>query len=136
MKHYKLNSENFNVSEHIPEKPGVYAIIALDENDKPLELNRIFDFDMSGTLYIGKSENLRKRITNMRRAFLPNFKSTKHIGVRRYQSIKKFAEKFPIDNLAITIELARENETAFDLEKRKFRVYEKFFGERPPLNRQ
>jgi hypothetical protein len=33
------------------------------------------------------------------------------------------------------IELSKENEKALELEAEKFRIYEKFMGERPILNR-
>jgi excinuclease UvrABC nuclease subunit len=136
MKHYKLIDETFIVLKTIPDKPGIYKIVALNEDDLPMNINRVLDTDQSGTLYIGKAENLRKRIANLKRAFLPEYKSTKHIGARRFHSIKSFSLQFPIHSLAITFELSKENETARELEAEKFRIYEKFMGERPPLNRQ
>ena len=100
-----------------------------------MELNRILDTDQSGTLYIGKADNLRKRLTNMRRAFSLEHKSTKHIAVRRYNTLKRIQEKFPVKRLVISIELVKDGMTARQLEKNTFSLYEKLLGERPPLNR-
>jgi excinuclease UvrABC nuclease subunit len=133
---HKLNDKSFIVKDNIPELPGVYKIIAVDEEGDPIEINRVLDTDQSGTLYIGKADNLRKRLANMRRAFSESHKSTKHIAVRRYNSLKHFKAKFPVDRIIISIEVAQNDETAKQLETRHLALYEKLLGERPPLNRQ
>lgn len=132
----RINDVEFTVKKNIPNQPGIYRIIALDNNGEPVRINRLLDVDESGTLYIGKSENLRKRISNMRRAFSPKHKSVKHIAVRRYQRIKKIEEKYPVRSLVILLELTKDNQSARELEKQELEVYEKFMGEIPPLNRQ
>ena len=67
-----LNDENFIPKDHIKSMSGVYKMLLLDEN---------------GVLYIGQSENLLKRLTKMKQAFDKNYKSNKHIAVRKIQSI-------------------------------------------------
>ncbi|HET6528934.1 MAG TPA: hypothetical protein VFG39_09320, partial [Balneolaceae bacterium] len=81
--HFKITNLNFNVKQNIPDKSGIYKLIAVDCEGIPRPINRFLDEDREGILYIGKSENLRKRLNNMRRAFLPKYKSSKHIAVRR-----------------------------------------------------
>jgi excinuclease UvrABC nuclease subunit len=134
--HLRINHKDFKIKDSIPVAPGVYSIIALDENECPIEINRFLDTDQSGTLYIGKSDNLRKRLTNMRRAFSLNHKSRKHIAVRRFYHFKKVADKFPIDTIVISFKLARDGLSAKQLETQKLNLYERIFGERPPLNKQ
>jgi len=138
MSYYKINDIDFIIKKNIPELPGIYKIIALDINGLPLVLNRFLGFDNSGTLYIGKAENLCKRLTNMKRAFSPNHISDKHIAVRRYKmlnTLDRMTIQFPMEKIVIEIQLAK-NMTARELESKAFRDYEELFGERPPLNRQ
>ncbi len=134
--HHKINDKAFKINENIPALAVVYSIIALDEYGIPVEINRFLDIDQSGTLYIGKSDNLRKRINNMRRAFSKDYKSEKHVAVRRYNILRQIEKKFPIERLVISFELAKKGTTARQLESHKLNLYEKIFGERPPLNRQ
>jgi len=91
----KLTDADFVVKHHVEAKPGVYKLIAVDHNNKPITINRFLDNDPNGILYIGQSVNLRKRLTNMRRAFLPQYKSTKHIAVRRYKELTRIAQFHP-----------------------------------------
>lgn len=138
MNYYNINNLDFNV-RNIPELPGIYKIIALDDYDEPMILNRFLDYDTSGILYIGKAENLYKRLTNMKRAFSINHLSKSHIAVRRYNSLNtlgRMAVKYPIEKLVIEIELTKNGMKAMELEREAFKKYENQFGERPPLNRQ
>ena len=133
----KLTDDDFSVKEHIPDKPGIYKLIAIDDKGAPRIINRFLGVDNDGILYIGKTENIRKRLTNMRRAFLPKYTSTKHIAVRRYQEITGIKDSHPITNLVVCIEVVSDKmKSAKGLESELFKNYEAVFGERPPLNKQ
>lgn len=134
--HHKINDETFRIKDQIPDTPGIYKIIVLDQNDLPIKINRFLDVDSNGILYIGKANNLRKRLANMRRAFSITHKSKKHIAVRRYYLLKKVADKYPIDRIVVLIEKVKDCETAKHLETKRLEEYEKIFGERPPFNKQ
>ena len=57
--------------QNIPESSGVYKIQCIQDK-KPIKINRVLGIDNQGILYIGKSENLRERLS-----FLQNHNSTK-----------------------------------------------------------
>jgi hypothetical protein len=135
MNYFDINSKEFIAKNHFPELPGIYMIIALDENQIPITISRFLDDDKFGILYIGQTKNLRKRLIKMKRAFSPDHKSEAHIAVRRYKTLIQMHKRFPIDRLVVKFELVTDNISSIQLEMLAFKNYEDIYGERPPLNR-
>lgn len=133
----RLTDIDFDIKNQIEARPGVYKLIVVDDSNIPISLNRFLGPDPNGILYIGKSENFRVRLTNMRRAFLPKYKSNKHIAVRRYNELSNIAKFYPIQNIVVFIVPTTDNEPiAKSLETKILKDYEFTYGERPPLNKQ
>lgn len=110
---------------------GVYRLIALAaEGDlkKPLALNRICGPDPTGTLYIGRSIRLSRRLNELRRAAL---------GRGRLHSapkmLRRFPLEFPANKLAVALLFTRGVHPS-TVETDLIEAYMNSFGDAPPLN--
>lgn len=109
---------------------GVYRLFAA-ENAQPCAIPRLLEVDLTGTLYIGKANSFLVRVINMKKAILPNYKSTTHDAGVRYKKLTALQEKFPFDQLMVHMTYS---EAPFDLERQTLLDYQFKFGEVPPLN--
>jgi excinuclease UvrABC nuclease subunit len=92
-------------------------------------LSRVLGTDLTGILYIGKSENLKERVRMLWRVLQPTYKATAHTFGMNYKSMKVIQDAFPFDTLAIEYE---ENPTAKVYEKSLIETYRQLYGEVPP----
>ncbi|SNY99552.1 hypothetical protein [Flagellimonas pacifica] len=110
--------------------PGVYRLFCMDKGMvKPVP--RVLGVDVEGRLYIGKGDNLRKRVLQLRSRIFHS--RTKHSGGSRYNSNEKLNMAFPREQLYI--QLYTINSPKLEEERLLFE-YIKLFGELPPLNRK
>jgi len=131
MKYIKLSSENF--SEQLPQKPGLYKIIALDRNAIPEMICRVCGNDPSGVLYIGQSskQSIQHRIGDFWKAHNNEYMSDAHSGAKTYASSKKINSRYVFDNLVVWFEECTYPEKR---ETEELKSYFDKYGELPPLN--
>jgi len=129
MKKIKIRPTDFHMN--IPEKPGVYRIYSLDQNNKPKPIQRVLSIDKSGILYIGRSNNIRDRLRMLWRVLTPDYKATAHTFGINYNTLKIIRRAFPLNTLAIDYEI---NSSPKYYEKLLLERYRQKFGEVPPLN--
>lgn len=106
---------------------GVYRLVGLAaENDfrKPARLSRVCGDDPTGTLYIGETRSLNKRL-NMMRLFTHN----------AIQMLERLPLRglFPANKLAIALLITDCSMTSF-VERNLLQAYMNSFGDTPPLN--
>ncbi len=126
-------------SPNLPKLPrgGIYRLVALTEDDLALRgVNRVCGRDNHGTLYIGRSHNLRMRLSTIARELC-----ARHRGERFYVEGHTvgwltrhglLARTFPVNSLALTWSF---NKNPLKAEANLLRHYFQSFGEGPPLNR-
>jgi hypothetical protein len=111
---------------------GVYRLIALaTEGDvsKPATLNRVCGQDESGTLYIGESMDMGRRLNEFRR-------STEHRRERSHGTASMLRQitglNYPVAKLGVALLFtgARTKDIEHDL----LWAYMNTFGDTPPLN--
>lgn len=129
MNYIKITAKSF--WHIIPCKPGVYLIHYLDNEDNPVELSRLFGTDISGTLYIGQSNNLKDRLRMLWRVLQPNLKATAHTFGKKYNTNKTLQKNIPLNQLGITIVECKQPKTE---ETKRLESYLKTHGELPPFN--
>jgi hypothetical protein len=113
-----------------PDGPGVYRLVALDANEQgfaPAPLNRVCGIDPTGTLYIGKTTSLRKRLRTL---VLTNDPNIPFGGGHAFMSAK-LQRRFPFQLRAVTWQRTSE---VWNAEKKLFENYTTRFGELPPMN--
>jgi hypothetical protein len=113
-----------------PDGPGVYRLVALDANEQgfaPAPLNRVCGIDPTGTLYIGKTTSLRKRLRTL---VLTNDPNIPFGGGHAFMSAKP-QRRFPFQLRAVTWQRTSE---VWNAEKKLFENYTTRFGELPPMN--
>jgi hypothetical protein len=117
-----------------PDGPGVYRLVALDSSKSgivPAPLERVCGTDPTGTLYIGRSESLRNRLSSLVRSQNP----TKILGGDHIPVSGKLAKRFPRQWLAITWQRTNSGDCRMR-EATLFGHYMARFGELPPMNGQ
>lgn len=135
---------NLNWEFHLPDdRPfsakhhgcfGVYRLIALaSEGDltKPATLNRVAGQDASGTLYIGETGNLARRLNQMQRSGWSHRYEDSHgaIGMlKQIDCLDFFPNKLGIAVLFTTLSDTRS------VERDLIRAYMNSFGDTPPPN--
>lgn len=131
MEYVKLSLVNF--SEQLPQKPGIYKIIALDDNNKPETICRVYGNDKEGVLYIGQSskQTIQHRIGDFWKAHNNEYLSDAHSGARTYASSKKIYERYKFNDLGVWFEVCNNPEGR---ETEELENYFDEFGELPPLN--
>lgn len=127
----KLIEHNFH--RNIPNKKGVYIIISVDENNDPININRLFNSDKNGFLYIGQSSDLKNRLRMLYRVLHPEkYKATAHTFGLKYNKLpSEIKNKYPLDSLRVILSL---DGNAEDVETKKLTEYFNKYGEVPPLN--
>jgi hypothetical protein len=110
----------------------VYRLIALaSEGDtKPATLNRIAGQDTSGTLYIGESSDLSRRLNQLLRSGWGHRNEDSHDAISMLRQIALF-EYLP-KKLGIAL-LFTVRDTR-GVERDLIRAYMNSFGDTPPLN--
>ena len=121
---------------YVPDGPGVYRLIALDANMPsivPASLNRICGVDPTGTLYIGATSSLRRRLASL---VMRNRTNDPLAGGSGSHSLMapKLARLFAPQWRAIAWQRLDSNER--NREHELFRRYKAQFGELPPMNAQ
>ena len=114
----------------IPDSGGIYFIYGYN-NKLPFKINRVLRVDKDGVLYIGKSENLRKRLRILLRTINPKLKSNAHTFGKKYNDNKKLRQAFPLHSLHVSYQVSKN---AKILESKKLGDYIAKFGEVPPFN--
>lgn len=133
----KIFDKELNINDCIDEKPGIYKIIACDEYSKRLNINRFLGSDIEGIIYIGKSNNLRKRLKKIRSGILNTDKlNTGHIATRRIKNYSNIQYFFRNHQIFVEVEYCTNDDEAKTIEKKYLEDYTNIFGERPPLNKQ
>jgi hypothetical protein len=113
----------------IPREGGVYQFRCLRDKSLPLSIWRLRKKDSQGIIYIGKSQDLRKRIFDFW-STLKNRKKTRHAAGWTYCSFNYFSI-FPPRRLQFRYKLAK-NPLAEEFEL--LISYRKQFLDLPPLN--
>jgi hypothetical protein len=111
---------------------GVYRLIALEtEGDisKPATLNRVCGQDTSGTLYIGESTDLGRRLNELRRS-AGHRREGSHGAVGMLRQITGL--HYPVAKLGIAL-LFTGRQTK-SIERDLIWAYMNTFGDTPPLN--
>jgi hypothetical protein len=115
--------------DELQPKTGVYRLIALDVNGKPMPLNRVCGVDETGTLYIGATDRqLLNRLGGLVKTHRADYAGQPH----RQLSIP-LTDRFPADRLAISWEYT---EMPWPREAELLMAYEDELGELPPNNGQ
>lgn len=111
---------------------GLYRLVALmgDGPINPATLQRVCGPDASGTLYIGSTSSLPRRLSELVRS--------RHIGCfqsRAYKAMPtRLAAEFPPDKLAICWRYLSDDVDRYAEERKLITAYTDVFGELPPLN--
>jgi hypothetical protein len=107
---------------------GVYRLIGLAaEGDiaKPVTLNRACGQDTTGTLYIGKSVSLHRRLNQLR------LRQPTHNAIHTLQRMPRL--QFPPGTLAIALYFTEVGMCSW-IENDLIQAYINSFGDSPPLN--
>jgi len=110
---------------------GVYKIYSLDNQKKPIAINRILSTDSAGILYIGQTIELSDRLKMLKRVLDPLKKADRHTFGVNYNSLPNLMKAFPLESLYISYEYV--DDPVF-MEKELIGSYRQKFGEVPPLN--
>ena len=113
--------------------PGVYRLVALKEPNSlvPEPLNRVCGTDETGTVYIGKSNELQHRVAELVMQHRVGNLTKAHVPLSA-----KMAEKFDENRLAVCWEFSPEGASPRAREAQLLALYNAEFGELPPLNSQ
>ena len=113
---------------------GVYRLIALAaERDltKPATLNRVAGQDASGTLYIGETGNLARRLNQMRRSGWGDRNEDSHGAIGMLKQIACL--DFLPNKVGIALHFTAVGDSK-RVESDLIRAYMNSFGDTPPLN--
>jgi hypothetical protein len=112
--------------------PGVYRLIALEtEGDisKPATLNRVCGQDDSGTLYIGESMDLGRRLNQLRRS-AGHRREGSHGAIGMLRQITGL--NYPAAKLGVALLFTGAHTKS--IERDLLWAYMNTFGDTPPLN--
>lgn len=132
-----------NKSNLIPEDSGVYEVRCVQENGKPIQIQRANGVDTEGILYIGSSCDLGERIKTFWRGVNENLPPAQlkvpHSGANTY-AIFQFSKKFPLDSLEVRWAVVSGTPSSSNqdpwkvVEKALLEDYMARFLDKPPLN--
>ncbi len=111
---------------------GVYRLIALEKEgdlSKPAILNRVCGQDESGTLYIGESNDLGRRLNELRRS-AGHRQGNSHGAISMLRRIT--ALNYPATKLGIAVLFTGKQTES--IERDLLWAYINSFGDTPPLN--
>jgi len=113
----------------------LFAGVVEDEIISLIPIRRFIKDDLYGTLYIGRSSSVIKRILGslvptLHPGWYPSTDS-KHPCGKKFHSNPIFSKIFPYKNLLVEIIYC---ESPYAMEKRHLAKYEKEFGDLPVLN--
>ncbi len=115
----------------IPTASGIYTV-RFWKDGHFVPIGRAAGTDNGGIIYIGKSQNLQKRIWLFRRVVFDVSKIIKgHVAANRYVRIARINNTFPPQNLWIEWDLEADCKTA---EADRLMAYLNKYAELPPLN--
>jgi hypothetical protein len=113
----------------IPRKPGIYQFRCISSKGFPLNIPRLKRTDPAGVIYIGESDDLKKRVSNFWITIRERGKS-RHAAGWTYCSFNYFP-LFPPKNLQFRYKVMQNTIAGeFDL----LLSYRKKFMDLPPLN--
>ena len=117
-------------------EPGVYWIYVATRSGKPLTLPRLLGRDPSGVLYIGRSKNLRSRLSGLCKGLSSRTRpqTVTHTAVISYWRLRAFRRQFRPTNLWVRIRYFSANDDTYKAEDRALLGYANRYGEAPPLN--
>ncbi|MEO0096828.1 MAG: hypothetical protein ABIK78_01900 [candidate division WOR-3 bacterium] len=117
------------------EKSAIYKIRLANCKGKPITIPRFLKKDKNGILMIGKTENLRRRLNNFRRAVEKNI--SPHSEGKMFHLIKstKNFKKHYESNYRLQYSFKKLNKTKIDEKEREaLNDYLEKYGELPVLN--
>jgi predicted GIY-YIG superfamily endonuclease len=119
-----------------PDGSGVYRLIALDASMPgivPASLDRVCGIDSTGTLYIGVTKSLRRRLASL----VSRNRTNDPLSGSGHQFMNaKLARRFAPRLRAISWQKLDSAEAAHRREAELLRAYKARFGELPPMNGQ
>lgn len=112
---------------------GIYRIFLCTMDGNPIAIQRLIEFDPSGLIYVGSSENnsIQYRLKCFLHSMDVTRKQNNHSGGLKICNNSKL-QQF-IENKQIMFDFIVVNE-ARNLEKELLEIYRNKFGEVPPLN--
>ena len=119
----------------VPDSPGLYRLVALDASMPgivPASLNRICAVDSTGTLYIGATSSLRRRLATLILKYRTNGPLAGGSGGYRPMS-PSLAQQFAPQSLAVAWQSLVSDER--NQEQDLLQSYKATFGELPPMSR-
>ncbi|PKV51337.1 hypothetical protein ATE84_3412 [Aquimarina sp. MAR_2010_214] len=109
---------------------GIYFLQRYN-NDEIIPISRLIGKDNQGILYIGKSENLTRRLGTLINLINGTSTTGKHSMGLRYQEIEVFQKHLKPENIKLRIIFC---DNPRDIESSMLLEYLYKFGELPPLN--
>jgi hypothetical protein len=118
--------------ENLPDTkcPGVYYL-RYKPNRKFASVSRANGEDKKGTIYIGKSQNLRERLWALYRVIFEPGLDRGHVAANRYIRSRALLTAFPPSSLWLEWNIT---ENCDEEEKIRQKAYMDKYGELPPLN--
>lgn len=113
---------------------GVYRLVALATDrdlEHPVILNRAVGRDVSGTLYIGESGDLGRRLNEARRSGWGSRNERSHGAIEMLKDIRSL--NYLPHRIGIAV-LFTESPDTRGIERDLIRSYMNTFGDTPPLN--
>ena len=113
--------------------PGTYRLVALKEAEAsgPEALKRIHGTDETGTLYIGRSDDLQSQVERLAMQYRPGPEARNHAPASEVS-----ANVLGFNGLGVSWEFAADEASAREREDELLAAYRTAFGESPPLNLQ
>ena len=129
---YELSSDTLwnEINDDFEESGGAYRLFC-KRGENIIPIQRLLGTDPSGILYIGSAISYLDRVIDLKKTIDPKYKSTPHIGGRRYNKNPRIAQRFPYVSLFIELIGDKNPESK---EKGLLDAYFLKFGEVPPLN--
>ena len=124
-------------NKDIKENPGIYKIILVDNLCNCIKIGRFLGEDEFGILYIGSTDNLQRRLAEIKKSLpYPKNENDFYLGGshqfgNKVKNIKKFWDKYTLNN--ITVEII-ETDNFRTAETEALENYYNQFGELPPYN--
>lgn len=124
----------YRIDEVFGDGGGIYSLACLSSPpaDTVLPIHRVLGEDKAGVLYIGMAMSFKDRAIELKKSLSPTHISKGHECGARYKASQVMCEKFPYENLVMTLTSADDPRGA---ERRVLDRYLNQFGELPPLNR-
>lgn len=117
--------------EKVEAKPGVYRLYSVARSGRSESISRVLGTDRKGTLDVGESTNLQRRLKSLKNIITQNSRR-RHSAGNRYMRNPRLRKRFPPEQLCVFIEYCDDHKQR---EKKYLEDYFQQFGELPPLNR-